>query len=255
MKLFTFIALLLTITIQAQTNIWYDITYKVDIDFGMPAEKKSKLVFNTTEAYYTEESPMPKSSDNDDRKVTIQGMATRGIEEVFVTDLKNKKFIVKHKINNVFYWVEDKLFPIEWKIDRKAKATILGYQCFKAMGVFRGRQYTAWFTEDIPTKFGPWKLNGLLGLVLEVSDAVGEVSFAVERIEQLKNLDAKIFNLTDNQSDYKKVTLQEYVAIQKKNKSEIFRVHIAKLPRNAKVTEIKENDQNSGYELKYEWEK
>lgn len=57
-------------------------------------------------------------------------------------------------------------FNIIWKIFDEEK-TIGGYNCKKATTTFRNVNYVAWFTEDIPVPFGPWKLRGLNGLILE----------------------------------------------------------------------------------------
>lgn len=57
-----------------------------------------------------------------------------------------------------------------WKIVDSVK-TINGYNCYKALSEnFRGRSYTAWFTYEIPVPFGPYKFNGLPGLILEIYD-------------------------------------------------------------------------------------
>ena len=55
--------------------------------------------------------------------------------------------------------------------------TVLGYLCKKATCLFRGRYYTAWYAPDIPLSNGPWKFNGLPGLILKVEDADRDYSF------------------------------------------------------------------------------
>ncbi len=60
--------------------------------------------------------------------------------------------------------------PIQnWKTSDDT-LTIAGYLCQKATCRFRGRNYTAWFTTDIPISNGPWKFGGLPGLILKVYD-------------------------------------------------------------------------------------
>ena len=55
--------------------------------------------------------------------------------------------------------------------------TILSYHCQKAICHFKGRDYEAWFTSEIPRSEGPWKLHGLPGLILKAADSQGHYSF------------------------------------------------------------------------------
>ena len=74
---------------------------------------------------------------------------------------------------------------LNWKVcDEKKK--VLGYDCQRATCSFRGRDYEAWFTEDIPMSYGPWKFSGLPGLILEVSDTKNEYHFTATGIERPK---------------------------------------------------------------------
>lgn len=55
--------------------------------------------------------------------------------------------------------------------------TILSYPCQKAVCTFKGRDYEAWFTTEIPRSEGPWKLQGLPGLILRAQDTQGHYRF------------------------------------------------------------------------------
>lgn len=71
---------------------------------------------------------------------------------------------------------EDKIPPIEWRISDSI-SVILGYSAVMAECTFRGRDYVAWFTTEIPVSAGPWKFSGLPGLILCVSDSEGYYRF------------------------------------------------------------------------------
>lgn len=79
---------------------------------------------------------------------------------------------------------------MKWKLMPERK-TVLGYDCQRATCSFRGRDYEAWFTVDIPMSFGPWKFQGLPGLILEVVDTKSEYHFiaiGIEKTKQKKNM-------------------------------------------------------------------
>jgi hypothetical protein len=65
-------------------------------------------------------------------------------------------------------WVRENLNLFVWK-PTEEKQKILEYQCYKATCSFRGRDYEAWFTTDLPFKSAPWKFHGLPGVVLKIS--------------------------------------------------------------------------------------
>lgn len=61
---------------------------------------------------------------------------------------------------------------------------VISYTCHKATCRFRGRDYTAWFTPEIPRSEGPWKLHGLPGLILKAEDSKGHYTFEATGIVQ-----------------------------------------------------------------------
>lgn len=58
---------------------------------------------------------------------------------------------------------------LEWQLVDSIKV-VAGYECKLAIAPFRGRVWSAWYTLEIPIDFGPWKLHGLPGLILEAYD-------------------------------------------------------------------------------------
>jgi len=60
--------------------------------------------------------------------------------------------------------------PVQhWQLHNES-ITIAGRLCRKATCRFRGRDFVAWYTPDIPHSNGPWKFGGLPGLILKVYD-------------------------------------------------------------------------------------
>ena len=77
-------------------------------------------------------------------------------------------------LNSYIYTEKEPVFDWNFSPDT---LTVLGYLCKKATCLFRGRYYTAWYAPDIPLSNGPWKFNGLPGLILKVEDADRDYSF------------------------------------------------------------------------------
>ena len=58
---------------------------------------------------------------------------------------------------------------LEWKIGPETQE-IHGYKAQKATTESSGMKWTAWFTNEIQIQDGPYKFNGLPGLILKISD-------------------------------------------------------------------------------------
>ena len=98
----------------------------------------------------------------------------------FYTDYPEKGVTTTSYNSFNIFECEEIIEPIEWKyID--GDSVILGHDCLKAEGMFRGHKWTVWFTPDVPMEYGPWKLRGLPGLILYAEHDSG--FFKYEAIE------------------------------------------------------------------------
>ena len=61
--------------------------------------------------------------------------------------------------------------------------TIGGYLCQQAMATFRGLEWHVWYTEEIPSSAGPWRLRGLPGLIVKAESEVHTFCLAKLRME------------------------------------------------------------------------
>lgn len=80
------------------------------------------------------------------------------------------------------YRYEDDKPAINWQLTGEKKV-FLGYNCQKAIGDFRGRSYEAWFTTELPFRDGPYKFDGLPGLILDIKDTKGHYHWSCIGIE------------------------------------------------------------------------
>lgn len=77
----------------------------------------------------------------------------------------------------------------DWQLENDA-LYVCGYLCRKAETKFRGRNWTAYYTEEIPISDGPWKFSGLPGLILKIEDSEKEHVFTAISI---RNADSDIY--------------------------------------------------------------
>lgn len=106
-----------------------------------------------------------KSENNDFIFKDHQSKYIYSIERVFL-----KPFLVKDSMN-IF----------DWKMN-ESKIEILGYTCQQATTYYRGRNYTAYFTTEIPFQTGPWKFYGLPGLILQVESDDGLLKLNINKL-------------------------------------------------------------------------
>ena len=189
-KKITQLFLLLTIITQAQ-NI--KISYTEIESIGAPganlkAYNAALFINNKKSLYVTEIDSLENGGKRISKVYKKKDGSLHGIRSFSsptgVYNILDRKTNMLHS-NARFNWFFDykEALPIiNWEIKSKTKK-IEGIPVQKAVGKFRGRNYVAWYATEIPIPLGPWKLNGLPGLIVEAYDTDKEILFLFKKLE------------------------------------------------------------------------
>ncbi len=135
--------------------IYYSLSFKNDTLSAQQQEIKNIPTF----LYYNEQTAIFVYDAERDKRENIGNV-------IYTYSAKNQMCIRTVIPAYRVYTYEPHGIPkIKWQICPETKK-IQNYTCQKAITTFRGRTWQAWFTPQIPIKFGPWKLHGLPGLIL-----------------------------------------------------------------------------------------
>jgi GLPGLI family protein len=171
------------------------------------------------------------------------------IRPAIYINLNTKKLVstvLMFQKNNL---LKEDLPKIDWQIIDDFK-TFNTLNCQKAIGYFRGRTYTVWFSSDIPLPFGPWKLNGLPGLILEAKDDKNQFYFSVYKIDF--KTDATIENYPNIEEA---ITLKSFITtIMPAKIKELESLIRSQTDRHTTISSLSWPSRNSQKEIIYEWE-
>lgn len=124
----------------------------------------------------TVDSILMRSSQEQIVQAATDGKLSNG---EFMTIYKNYpagRLTHTEKICQDWLRYEEDMPALEWEM-LDTVATVLGYECHGAKCTFRGREWTALYSEEIPLMEGPWKLHGLPGLIMKATDDRGDYTF------------------------------------------------------------------------------
>lgn len=131
--------------------------------------------------------------------------ANEGVVPFLYKNFRTKKIIYNQPIINKILFINEDIPLQTWKLENEIK-NIKSLTCKKATSTFRGRTYVAWYTEDINILGGPWKFDGLPGLILAIASDDGVFNIEAIKIEKKDNL-----KLTNFQYEVDKlITWKEY---------------------------------------------
>lgn len=120
----------------------------------------------------------------------------------------NTQFISLYDYTAYKYELEEDFPNLVWNLNDETK-TILGNECQSATTSFAGRDYTAWYTLEIPISGGPYKFYGLPGLILEIYDSKNQYHFEAVGLIKLPS------KITIENQGYRKISIKEYRAFLK----------------------------------------
>ncbi|MET3529314.1 hypothetical protein DRF59_01560 [Chryseobacterium flavum] len=161
---------------------------------------------------------------------TMAVMSRKGIM-LFPDKSMKIKYVVEKKNDSILYFYTDNHMPnpalkvkdkrtINWKILNE-KEKISGYPVQKAIATFGGREWIAWFTNEIPISDGPYKFRGLPGLILKVYDKTNTHIFEIISVQKQKS-NYIVLN-DDTYKNVKEISFNEYQEISKESPLERYR--------------------------------
>ena len=207
---------------SATIRITYSLNYVPDSAKLQKVMKDRKVLLIGNEwmhfySYYVHQSDSALTADFDKGKnsAPLKRATDIGGEgyEIF-THIPARTRTVLEPISDLsLYRYEEPAVTPQWIISNDT-CRILSYTCLKAATRFRGRDWTVWFTTEIPLNAGPWKLGGLPGLILKAADSKNHYVFECIGIEQLKKTKQPMIML-QNSWNYTKCTRAEYRKVQR----------------------------------------
>lgn len=150
----------------------------------------------------TVDSILMRSTQEQIVDAAIEGKLSTG---EFMTIYKNYpagRLTHTEKICQDWFRYDEEMPHLDWELTDSV-TNVLGYECQSARCKFRGREWTVFYTEDIPLMDGPWKLHGLPGLIMKATDENGLYTFECIGIKSKADRPITIYKVPFNKTDRK----------------------------------------------------
>ncbi len=154
-------------------------------------------IYSSVDNLYSGEIPGLSSKDPHEAKIAAGDSSFNG--ELWIDKETNRLIERFHGCRSMFnesIAYEEDLPTLQWQLTQE-QMNINGYECNEARCKFRGREWIAWFTIEIPVNTGPWKLNGLPGLIIRAYDSEDDYSWEAVTVKQERV--AILYNTVENE--------------------------------------------------------
>lgn len=150
----------------------------------------------------TVDSLIMRSTSEQIANAAMEGKLSTGEYMTIYKNYPSGKLTHTEKICEDWFRYEEDLPSQEWELTDSV-TNVLGYECQSARCVFRGREWTVFYTEEIPLADGPWKLHGLPGLIMKASDEKGHYTFECIGIKSKADRPITIYKVPFNRVNRK----------------------------------------------------
>jgi GLPGLI family protein len=214
-------------------------TFKTDIAYEYIEQYSMK--FNNTSSLFQEIDVKQienkqKTIESNDGETKASFAKRKNINSKYFYNIKNA-FYFKDIFEDVELIVKEDKFVWDWKLKSETKA-IGNFKCQKATITYRGRNYIAWFTNEIPVPFGPWKFQGLSGIILEVYDTDKKIHIVANKIK----INTEDCSINIDKSSFKEaLNIKEYLSRKEELINEVFAKMASKMPKGFTMPKYDKN--------------
>lgn len=203
-KTLSLLLLAIVFIANAQTDanrFYYELTFK-------PGTKIDSIKTTMTILDITKDKSLYQDylmvSQDSILKAEVEQMMKSGTFKDLSKTIKQPKFSYKiHKsypnmdVKYVEQILQDKVsyeekIKFDWKLEPEKKK-IGEYETQKATTSFGGREWTAWFSTDIPFQDGPYKFHGLPGIIIKVEDSEKHYSWELKGNKKITNFEEESY--------------------------------------------------------------
>jgi len=115
----------------------------------------------------------------------IQALKKRKFSENIIIDKQKNAETIQRTAGLVQRYQYDEPCPtLDWNLT-KSDTIIAGYNCKKALIRLWGRDYIAWYAPEVEIPYGPYKFNGLPGLIFQIVDTHDNHKFTLSGLKKV----------------------------------------------------------------------
>ena len=163
-----------------------------------------------------------KKTSNDMGLIVNAGRMDRNLNYYILKNYSNREVIYSTKFTTIDFRIPETEIPV-WKLDEERKL-IGSWNCQKAITYYKGRNWIAYFTSDIPVNDGPYKFWGLPGFIVEIFSEDKSHKFSLIQIEKIENPNIQYPPKNAKTISYEKY--REYLRNYKPTTADIFAVNV-----------------------------